>query len=107
MARYACWLEKATRAPAWITTMTRKPSRKSPSQINYDLAADLGVTVRAIGQTLQTLLGGRAVTTYLDDGEEYDVLVEGRAGGLGRPLPTAECLSYGHDSEDLIPGTIS
>jgi len=45
--------------------------------VNYDRAADLGVTVEEIGRTLQTLMGGRNVTTYLDRGEEYDVIVEG------------------------------
>jgi multidrug efflux pump len=45
--------------------------------VNYDRAADLGVTVEEIGRTLQTLMGGRNVTTFLDRGEEYDVIVEG------------------------------
>ncbi len=45
--------------------------------IDYDRAADLGVTVNAIGRTLETLLGSRRVTTYIDDGEEYDVILEG------------------------------
>ncbi|MEM9838119.1 MAG: efflux RND transporter permease subunit [Pseudomonadota bacterium] len=46
-------------------------------EINYDNAADLGVTVDEIGSTLQTMLGSRRVTTFLDRGEEYDVIVEG------------------------------
>jgi multidrug efflux pump len=45
-------------------------------QIDYDRAADLGVTVGSIGRTLETLLGSRRVTTYLDAGEEYDVILE-------------------------------
>lgn len=45
--------------------------------IDYDRAAELGVTVTAIGRTLETMLGSRRVTTYIDGGEEYDVLVEG------------------------------
>ena len=45
--------------------------------VNYDRAADLGVTIEEIGRTLQTLMGGRNVTTFLDNGEEYDVIVEG------------------------------
>ncbi|MBX2834932.1 MAG: efflux RND transporter permease subunit [Micavibrio sp.] len=45
--------------------------------VNYDRAADLGVTIEDIGRTLQTLMGGRNVTTFLDRGEEYDVIVEG------------------------------
>ena len=45
--------------------------------VDYDTAADLGVTVAEIGRTLQTMMGGRNVTTYLDRGEEYDVVLEG------------------------------
>ena len=45
--------------------------------IDYDRAADLGVTVNTIGRTLETMLGSRRVTTYIDSGEEYDVIVEG------------------------------
>ncbi len=45
--------------------------------VDYARAADLGVTVEEIGRTLQTLMGGRNVTTFLDRGEEYDVIVEG------------------------------
>jgi multidrug efflux pump len=44
--------------------------------IDYDRAADLGVTVGAIGRTLETLFGSRRVTTYLDEGEEYEVILE-------------------------------
>ncbi len=45
--------------------------------IDYDRAADLGVTVNTIGRTLETMLGSRRITTYIDGGEEYDVIVEG------------------------------
>lgn len=46
-------------------------------KVKYDRAADLGVTISEIGTTLETLMGGRNVTTYLDNGEEYDVIIEG------------------------------
>lgn len=45
--------------------------------IDYDAAADLGVRVNEIGRTLQTMLSGRNVTTYIENGEEYDVIMEG------------------------------
>lgn len=46
-------------------------------KIDYNRAADLGVKVSDIGHTLETMLGSRRVTTYIDEGEEYDVIVEG------------------------------
>lgn len=46
-------------------------------QVDYDRAADLGVNIQEIGRTLETMMGGRNITTFLDRGEEYDVIVEG------------------------------
>ncbi|HTL14739.1 MAG TPA: efflux RND transporter permease subunit [Thermomonas sp.] len=39
-------------------------------------AADLGVSATEIGTTLETMMGGVRVTTFVDNGEEYDVLVQ-------------------------------
>ena len=44
--------------------------------IDRDRAADLGVAVSDIGNTLQTMLGSSRVTTFVDEGKEYDVLVQ-------------------------------
>ncbi len=46
-------------------------------QVDYDRAADLGVTISEIGRTLETMMGGRRVTTFQQRGEEYDVIIEG------------------------------
>ncbi|MEX1033716.1 MAG: efflux RND transporter permease subunit [Cellvibrionaceae bacterium] len=45
--------------------------------INRDRAADLGVSVTNIGRTLESMLGSRLVTTFMLNGEERDVIVEG------------------------------
>lgn len=45
--------------------------------IDSHRAADLGVSVNNIGRTLETMLGSRRVTTFIDDGEEYDVMLQG------------------------------
>jgi multidrug efflux pump len=44
--------------------------------INRDKAAQMGVGVDTIGRTLETLLGGREVTRYKQDGEQYNVVVQ-------------------------------
>jgi multidrug efflux pump len=46
-------------------------------RIDYGRASELGVTVTEIGRTLETMMGGRNVTTFLDRGEEYEVVLEG------------------------------
>jgi multidrug efflux pump len=45
--------------------------------IDSTLAADLGVSVSNVGRTLEAMLGSRRATTYIDDGEEYDVIMQG------------------------------
>ena len=44
--------------------------------INRDKAAQMGVGVDTIGRTLETLLGGREVTRFKRDSEQYDVIVQ-------------------------------
>ena len=47
-------------------------------RIDIDRAkvADLGVDVTVVGRTLETLLGGRQVTRFEQNGEQYDVWVQ-------------------------------
>ena len=45
-------------------------------EIDRERAADLGVSVSDIGNTLQTMLGSSRATTFVNQGKEYDVLVQ-------------------------------
>jgi len=53
----------------------RKP--KIDVSIDRDRAADLGVSLVNVGRTLETILGSRVVTTFIDGGEEYRVILQG------------------------------
>ncbi len=75
------------------------------AKIDYDLAAELGVTVRAIGTTLQTMFGSRRVTTYLDDGEEYDVILEGERALQRTPSSLQNVYVRSDTTQKLIPLT--
>ncbi len=44
--------------------------------VNRERAADLGVQVDTVGRTLETMLGGRPVTRFKRDGEQYEVIVQ-------------------------------
>ncbi|MBX6965232.1 efflux RND transporter permease subunit [Alcaligenes faecalis] len=44
--------------------------------VDRDKLADTGVSVEAVGRTLESMLGGRQVTRYKSDGEQYDVIVQ-------------------------------
>jgi multidrug efflux pump len=45
-------------------------------RMNRPKVADLGLDVSVIGRTLETLLGGRQVTRYEVNGEQYDVFIQ-------------------------------
>ncbi len=47
--------------------------------IDRNRAADLGVSLQTVGRTLETMLGSRIVTTFIDRGREYNVILQGRA----------------------------
>lgn len=44
--------------------------------LNRDKVSDVGANVEAVGRTLETMLGGRQVTRFKRDGEQYDVIVQ-------------------------------
>jgi multidrug efflux pump len=71
--------------------------------IDYDRAADLGVTVSNIGRTLETMLGSRRVTTYIDEGQEYYILLEGERKAQRTPDDIQNIYVRSERSGELIP----
>ncbi|MFG6136675.1 efflux RND transporter permease subunit [Halomonas sp. B23F22_10] len=71
--------------------------------IDYHRAADLGVTVSDIGRTLETLLGGRTVTRFTDEGEEYDVILESERGATPTPGALESLRVRSARTGELIP----
>lgn len=47
-------------------------------EVDKSRAASLGISSEVIGRTLETMLGSRKVTTYIDRGEEYDVILQSK-----------------------------
>ncbi len=71
--------------------------------INYDRAADLGVSVSNIGRTLESMLASRRVTTFLESGEEYDVIIEGIRELQNSPQDLTNIYLRSDRSGELIP----
>ncbi len=71
--------------------------------IDYDRSADLGVSIAEIGRTLETLLGSRRVTTYIDSGEEYDVILEGEREAQRTPSSMENIYVRSASTGRLIP----
>ncbi|MEM6946800.1 MAG: efflux RND transporter permease subunit [Pseudomonadota bacterium] len=72
-------------------------------RVDYDRAADLGVTVADVGATLQTMLGSRRVTTFIDDGEEYDVILEGLRSDQNTPNDVENIYVRSERTGRLVP----
>jgi multidrug efflux pump len=54
-------------------------------EIDRAKVADLGLDVSEVGRTLETLLGGRQVTRFEQNGEQYDVIVQLSAADRAAP----------------------
>ena len=54
----------------------RKPQLRVA--VDRDRAADMGVSLQTVGRTLETVLGSRVVTRYVDRGREYNVILQAR-----------------------------
>ena len=70
--------------------------------INRARAADLGVSVTDIGRALETMMGSRRVTTFVDNGEEYDVLVQAHRDERETPSDLG-AIQVRSSSGELIP----
>ncbi len=53
--------------------------------VDRDRAADAGVAVDQVARTIETMLGGRTVTRYKREADQYDVIVQTDAGGRTTP----------------------
>lgn len=80
--------------------------KETKPQLNVEVdttrAGDLGVSVEAVSQALQTLLGSRRVSTYVDRGEEYRVIVQAERGGRST-IANLSSIYVRSRAGDLIP----
>ncbi len=65
--------------------------------VNRDKLGDLGISVETVGRTLQTMLGGRQVTRFKRDGEQYDVVVQVAPRDRTRPNDISDIYVRGRD----------
>ncbi len=71
--------------------------------IDQNRAGDLGISIRSVGRALESLLGSRTVTTFVQDGEEYDVIVEGDYDSKRTPADLSNIQVRSDTSGELIP----
>ncbi|MFD2250065.1 multidrug efflux pump [Pseudochelatococcus lubricantis] len=80
-------LERARGWPGFVNPESDLKLNKPEFRVTLDRAkvADLGLDVSVVGRTLETLLGGRQVTRFEVDGEQYDVYVQMAAEDRASP----------------------
>jgi multidrug efflux pump len=72
-------------------------------RIDRNRASDLGVSISAIGQTLSIMLGSRRVTTFVDQGEEYNVVLQGQLDDRRIPTDVTNIYVRSETTRELIP----
>ena len=72
-------LQLAQANPGLANVQSNYKERKPQIRVAIDRnrAADLGISLESVGRTLETVLGSRIVTTYIERGREYNVILQG------------------------------
>ena len=71
-------------------------------EVDRERAADAGVSVDQVARTIETMLGGRNVTRYKRDADQYDVIVQTDASGRTTPADIERLFVRGRN-EAMIP----
>lgn len=71
--------------------------------IDKNRAGDLGVSLLTINRSLESMLGSRRVTTFIERGEEYDVIIEGETALQNTPLDMQNIYVRSQVTNELIP----
>ncbi|PZU48150.1 MAG: multidrug transporter AcrB [Sphingomonas sp.] len=81
--------------------------RETVPQLIVDIdttrAGDLGVQIADIGATLETMMGSRRVTTFIDRGEEYFVVLQAEDADRATPDNLTNIYVRSTTTGDLIP----
>lgn len=83
-----------------IDLRLNKPELKI--DVDREKAADLGVSVDAVARAIETMLGGRQVTRYKREGEQFDVIVQTQASGRDTPDDVEKIFVRGRN-DTMIP----
>jgi multidrug efflux pump len=67
--------------------------------LNRDKAASSGVNVDTVGRTLETMLGGRKVTRFKQEGQQYDVIVKIEDEQRTNPTDISQMYVRGNDNK--------
>lgn len=92
-------LAAARENPGLMNLETDLKLNKPQIEIDVDRerVADVGSSVATVGRTLETLLGGRQVTRFEQNGEQYDVIVQVEPSERNTPSDLRDIYVRGSD----------
>jgi len=98
-------MAKAAENPGLVNLDSDYYERKPQLDVSIDRnrAADLGVSLESVGRTLETMMGSRVVTTYLERGEEYRVILQARDADRASPSDLDNIYVRSQTTNTLIP----
>jgi multidrug efflux pump len=93
--------ERASKIPGLVNLQIDLKVNKPELTVRFDRdrAEDLGVPVRDVAGALQTLLGGRRVSTFTRDNKLYDVIVRLRPDERATPSDMTGIYLRGRDNQ--------
>jgi multidrug efflux pump len=95
------FLQRASQIPGLVRPDISPKVNKPELTIVYhrDRAEDLGVSVRDVGATLETMLGGRRVNTFTRQNKLYDVVVRMSPSDRATPADISQLYVRGRGGE--------
>ncbi|MCC7046222.1 MAG: efflux RND transporter permease subunit [Alphaproteobacteria bacterium] len=86
-----------------VTTNFEDTKPELRVHIRRNRASDLGVSIEEIGRALETMLGSRQVTRFIDRGKEYDVILQLNPQDRTRPDDMSNIFVRSNTTKSLIP----
>lgn len=98
-------IERAKQNPNLLSLETDFELTRPELQVTVDRerAADLDITVEDVGLTLQTMLASRQVTTYVDRGREYDVILQAADADRATPEDLGQIFLRPREGGQMVP----
>jgi multidrug efflux pump len=91
--------------PRLTNIQSNYEERKPQVEVTVDRnrAADLGISLQTVSRTLETVLGSRNVTTFIDRDREYNVILQGRAEDRATPTDLDNLYVRSDRTGELVP----
>ncbi len=98
------FMDEIAKNPGFLTPDIDLRLNKPELKIDVDRAkaTDLGVSVEVVARAIETMLGGRQVTRYKRDADQYDVIVQTQSTGRDTPDDIEKIFVRGRN-DTMIP----